>query len=438
MSDDRPRVGLMFVHDFDRTALDARPEACFDRAGFDLFRFPSQLGLATFRIDRFVRRQIRRGRDRGWRGVYSAQEQYGALATALIAQGLGLPGTDPRAIVAAQHKAHARAVLAQVAPQATLAYQVLPVELGQPLSEDLIQTLAFPVYVKPIKAAFSVLARRIEHPQQLREHLRFSAWERYLIGRLVDPFEQVRQQLLPEAGSAHRMLAETPIDPEVSQYNLDGFVQQGRVHAIGVVDALMYPGTQAFMRWDVPSRLAPPVQARALEIAARFLQAIGFTHGLFNLEFFHDSRTDRITVIECNPRMASQFSDLYRRVLGLDLHRLALRLALGECGLDTPRDAPTAAVASSLVYRSFPGDAVPPAPSRSRRAALLNRFPQALLFSMPKDEAGRHRDYRWTGSHRYGVLHLGAHDWRSFEAQATEASRLLGWPAAVATRPEPV
>ena len=424
----RPRVGAIFVHDFDRVALDARPEAEFDRAGFDLFRFPSQMALATFDIDRFVAQQIRRGRRRRWQGVFSAHEQYGALAAALIAEGLGLPGTDPRAILAAQHKAHARTVLARVAPHATLAHQVLPNPLGQAVSEDRIRDLPFPIYVKPVKAAFSVLARRIDDARQLREHLRFNAWERYLIRRLTIPFEQVRRRLLPEAGSSHAVLIETPVDPEVSQYNLDGYVQHGQVQAIGVVDAVMYPGTQAFMRWDVPSRLAPEVQARALETAARFLNAIGFQHGLFNLEFFYDARSDRITVIECNPRMASQFSDLYRRILGLDLHRLALRLALGAPGKDTPRDPPTAAVASSLVFRSFPGDTVPPPPSHSQRAALMKRFPNALLFAMPKREAGRRRDYAWTGSHRYGLLHLGASDWQHFEAQAREASQLLGWP----------
>ena len=34
----------------------------------------------------------------------------------------------------------------------------------------------------------------------------------------------------------------------------------------GVVDAVMYPGTQAFMRWEHPSRLAAAVQRRALEV----------------------------------------------------------------------------------------------------------------------------------------------------------------------------
>jgi biotin carboxylase len=250
--------------------------------------------------------------------------------------------------------------------------------------------------------------------------------------RLIDPFERVSQRLLPHAGSAHRMLIETPVDAGVPQYNLDGYVQDGQAHAIGVVDALMYPGTQAFMRWDVPSRLPAPVQARALALAGRLLKAIGFDQGLFNLEFFHDSKTDRLTVIECNPRMASQFSDLYRRTLGLDLHALALRLALGQRGQDTPRIRPSAAVASSIVYRSFAGELTPPAPDALRRQALMQTFPDALLFPMPKSQTGRQRDLKWTGSHRYGVLHLGADSPDELRRRAAQASHLLGWTARVA------
>jgi hypothetical protein len=70
----------------------------------------------------------------------------------------------------------------------------------------------------------------------------------------------------------------------------------------------------------------------------------------------------------------------------------------------------------------------------AQRQALHERFPDALVFDMPKSSAGRAWDYKWTGSHRYGLLHLGASDWVHFEARAREASVLLGWPTRVARR----
>jgi hypothetical protein len=224
-------------------------------------------------------------------------------------------------------------------------------------------------------------------------------------------------------------LLEEPVAPQVAQYNLDGWVQDGAVHALSVVDAIMVPGTQAFMRWDVPSRLAPQVQQRALDVARRFLGAIGYRHGFFNLEFFHDPASDRLSVIECNPRLASQFADLYQRVLGVDAHAMALALALGDDPLAVPRSVPTAGAAASLVYRSFDPSVVPVMPSVAARQALSLQFPDGLLLCFPKQGHGLARDFKWTGSHRYGIVHLGGRDRADLRERADRASALLGWPS---------
>jgi hypothetical protein len=97
------------------------PVRC-DHAGFDLFSFPSNLRLPAFDLECFAARQAVRGRRRGWRAVLSHHEQYGALAAALVAERLGLPGATPASILAAQHKLHARRVLQQVAPDANLRF----------------------------------------------------------------------------------------------------------------------------------------------------------------------------------------------------------------------------------------------------------------------------------------------------------------------------
>jgi hypothetical protein len=164
-------------------------------------------------------------------------------------------------------------------------------------------------------------------------------------------------------------------------------------------------------------------------VARRFLAAIGFRHGFFNLEFFHDAVHDRLSVIEFNPRLASQFGDLYRRVLGIDAHAMAVSLALGDDPLRVPRTPPTSAVAASLVYRAFRVDAVPPAPSPARRLAFSQLHPDGLLLGFPKRGHALARDLKWTGSHRYGIVHLGGRDPSDLRERAEHASALLGWPA---------
>jgi hypothetical protein len=39
------------------------------------------------------------------------------------------------------------------------------------------------------------------------------------------------------------------------------------------------------------------------------------------------------------------------------------------------------------------------------------------------------RDFKWLGSYRYGILHLGGRDTADLHQRCTTASALLGWPA---------
>jgi hypothetical protein len=213
-----------------------------------------------------------------------------------------------------------------------------------------------------------------------------------------------------------------------AQYNLDGWVRDGELHVLGFVDALMYPGTQAFMRFELPSRLPAAAQAEAARVARAFLAAVGYDHGFFNMEFFHDARSGRLSVIEFNPRLASQFGDLYRRVLGRDPHAMALALATGADPRAAPVAAPTAGAAASFVYRAFAPAELPAMPTPAQRQALQQVFPDALLFVMPKSGAGLRRDFKWLGSHRYGILHLGGRDADDLRRRCERASALLGWP----------
>lgn len=422
----RPRIATLFAYDFDLQGFGAHAgRFAFDRASFDLFSFPSNAALIGFDLRRFAQALARRGRRRGWAGVVSTQEQFGALAAALTAEALGLPGTAPEAVLRCQHKLLARQILERVAPEANLRHALLEAEYGGPIPEG----LDYPLYVKPLKAAFSVLARRVASRAELQAHTRYGWRELWVIRRLVEPFERVMRERLPGHASAHRLLLEEPVPPQVPQYNLDGWVFDGQVHALGVVDALMYPGTQAFMRWQFPSRLPEPVQARALDVARRFLAEVGFTHGLFNMEFFHDPASDRIAVIEFNPRLAAQFSDLYRRVLGRDPHAMALALAHGQDPREAPRAEPRAGVAASLVYRAFDPGQVPPQPGAAALARVRARHPDLLFWGLPKHGHALARDFKWLGSHRYGLVHLDGRDEHHLRERALEVSGMLGWPA---------
>lgn len=413
---------VLFNYDWDLSGFAAQAKRWPHlSAGFDLFSFPSNAQLIWFDIERFVARWARRATLKGVRAVASNHEQFGVLAAALLAERMGWPGTPVNAVLACQHKLYARDVLDRVCPEANTPYQRLDAAYG----EDVPANLTFPLFVKPVKAAFSVLARVVNSQAELQQHTRFGAWELWVIRHLVEPFERVMRQRLPSAGTAHSLMLERPVD--APQHCLDGYVYQGQVHRLGVVDVDMYPGTQAFMRWDYPSRLSTSVQDQATEVAAAFLKEVGFTHGLFNMEFFHDPATGKLTVIEFNPRLASQFSDLYQRVSGLQLHGMVMALAHGQDPASVPRLAPTAGAAASFVYRHFDAQRRVHLPSKVQTQVFHQAYPDALLFVFGKSAGAIARDYKWLGSYRYGIVHLGGADAQDLRRRCEVASSLLGW-----------
>jgi hypothetical protein len=379
--------------------------------------------LAWFDLERFTRLWAGRCKSLGVRAVASNHEQFGALAAAMLAERMGWPGTRVEAVLACQHKLHARQVLARVCPEATVPFARLDARYGGPVPQGLV----YPQFVKPVKAAFSVLARTVHSHEELHHMTRFGAAELWVIRHLVEPFERVVRQRLPQAGTAHSLMLEQPV--QAPQFCLDGYVYRGKLHMLGVVDVRMYPGTQSFMGFDYPSRLPPQLQRKAADIAQRFLQAVGFEHGCFNMEFFCDPRTGRITVIEFNPRLASQFSDLYQRGDGINLHEVALALAHDIDPATFPKQASSAQVASSFVYRLLQRDTLPHQPRPEQISRFWQAHPDALLLQFPMSARQIARDFKWLDSHRYGIVHLGASSWAELQTRCQQASELLGWPA---------
>ena len=423
-ADTTGRTLVLFNYDWDQSGFALwRDQFQFDTDGFDLFSFPSNARLAWFDMQRFVDGLARKAHSAGWQAVVSNHEQFGALAAALLAERMGWPGTSVEAILACQHKLYAREVLQTVCPQANLRFSALDCGYGEPVP----QGLHYPLFVKPVKAAFSVLAATVQDRAQLQAHTRFGPWELWVIRHLVEPFERIARERLPQAGTAHRLLLEQPVTG--LQYNMDGYVFDSTVREIGIVQAVMYPGTEAFMRFDYPCALDQRVHEQAMEVARKFLGAIGFTHGMFNMEFFHDAASGKLTVIEFNPRMAPQFSDLYRRVDGIDLHRMALELAWGRDPGLLPCLQPVSGAASSFVYRIF--DAATPVqmPQAAQRAAFADAFPDGLLLEFPKPGGSMRRDFKWLGSYRYAIIHLGGADRHDLRQRCEQASAIFGWPA---------
>jgi len=101
------KILVLFPKDWDLYELSKpryRDAYRFYFEGFDVHRFPDNLRLLTFDAPRWIDRLVDKYHAIGIDGVVSNNEHFGALIAAVLADRLGLPGTQPRAVALAQHK----------------------------------------------------------------------------------------------------------------------------------------------------------------------------------------------------------------------------------------------------------------------------------------------------------------------------------------------
>lgn len=415
----RKRVLVIFSKEWDREEFARGNYADYEFVfeGFDLFSFPSNARLFTFDARRFVDCVAERWRGR-IDGVFSNNEYFGALLAAAIAERLGLPGTPPAVVMTAQHKFYARQAHRVIAPAAVPDYCVFPFDISDPAQIK----LPFPLFVKPVRATFSVLARRVDDFAALRRHLTFSWLEETIIRRLVKPFNDLMPDYSDFTIDAHHLIAEEPVSG--LEANVDGYVREGRVTFVGVCDAVMFPGTHQFQKFVYPSRLPAAVQERMRTLAEILLDGMQYRHGFFNIEMMWSPESDELKVIEINPRLASQLAGLYRRVDGINPHRMLLELCTGHAPVAV-RTPTGCGVAASLVSRRFDGRALEREPRAAELARARRHFPDAAIMLYLKRGQALAREMKWLGSYRYAVVNLGGANEESLDRRYAEIRKML-------------
>ena len=397
------RILVLFPDEWDHAAAaDPRHRDRFEffHEGFDLFSFPDNARLFTFDALAFVERMVERYAGRRLDAVVTSDEQFGPFLASLIAARLGLAHAPLDAVLSIQHKFYARQAFARIAPESNPPFGLLRRGFGRP---DEVP-LPYPFYVKPAKAAFSVLARRVDSFEQLHRHTRLGWFEHAVIERLVRPFADVMR--------AHSALTEDPLSMVAEgvlrgrQVTANGYALNGRVTMLGTVDSIMYPGTDQFQRFQYPSSLPAAQLARVDELAARLAAGIGFRHGMFNVEMRLDPATQALSVIEINPRAAGQFYDLFERVDGYSLFEALLALECGEEPV-TRRRAGRQRHAASFVLRDLGGEGLSRWPSRAEIEGLRRANADIHVMVYRKRGADLRREMKWLGSYRYGVFNIG-------------------------------
>jgi biotin carboxylase len=331
--------------------------------------------------------------------VISTDDYPGSALAAVIAERLGLPGPSPEVMLVCQHKYLARAAQAQLAAEAVPPFSLIDVAAGASLPDD----LHFPLFVKPVKSFFSIGAERVDCAAELAALLpRWASLDQFFL-----PLDRMLERYAGATIGTKRLIAEGLLKGE--QVTVEGYVYGGKAGIFGVVDSVMFPGTLVFSRFDYPSSLPNDVQARMGEMAARVMEGIGFDNGLFNIEMMYDAGAERVSIIEINPRMASQFADLYEKVDGTSSYTVLLDIAQGRTPHFTRRQG-RYGFAASMVMRSFEDQIVAALPSEADIARLALVYPDIrveLHGVVGRKLSAELQDGR---SYRYGIVNLGGRD----------------------------
>lgn len=431
MKKNLPRILFLYPNEWDRqeiarAGLGQEFEIVFE--GFDRYSILKRLNLALFDPLRFIDRMVAQYRGE-IQGVASNDDHWGALLAALIAKELNLPGLDPQVLVTCQHKALFREAERDIFRQGATQFEVI--EPGNAAQK--IPALAYPVFIKPVKSSFSVLARRVSSAEEMRQATRFHWYERlsqHVALRSVEIMHRHvigKEKRLP---SLRSFIAETPLSG--CQVNVDGFAIHGEIHILGVIDAVMYPDTHAFKRFEYPSQLSQQGHEAVVKTVKALLHGLSYRHGFFNVEVFvkpaDSPEAFQVRVIEVNPRMARQLTSIYQDVNGFDCWQALFHLA---CGLDVKPAASAlqglSKHAASFVRRSFDGR-LPELPSATMIESARTLFPDARLQLYLKSRGfGKSRELKWVGSYRYAVTNLSAASRAELFQRYEALSACLGW-----------
>lgn len=331
--------------------------------------------------------------------VISSDDYPGAALAAIIAGRLGLPGPDPRVVLIAQHKYLSRAAQAKLVPDAVPHFMLIDTAESAPLPDD----TSFPLFVKPVKSFFSVGAEKIASRAELAALLpRWRALDQFFL-----PLERMLERHTGETIGSKRLIAERLL--KGVQVTVEGYAFGGKASVMGIVDSIMFPGTIAFSRFDYPSRLPESVQARMADIAVTLMEGLGFNNGLFNIEMIYDPDAGRISIIEINPRMASQFADLYEKVDGTSSYQVLLDIGEGRAPQFKRREG-YYPFAASCVLRAFADHRVVRLPEAEEIERLADFYP-GIRVELHATAGRKLSDELQDGhSYRYGIVNLGGSD----------------------------
>jgi hypothetical protein len=316
----------------------------------------------------------------------------------ILCHRFGLPGPDLEGVLRCEHKYWSRLEQADVIAEHP-AFGL--VEFDDPSPPDGVD---FPMWLKPVKSASSELAFHVEDEQELTHAV---AQIQDGIDDFGRPFDLLLDHAhLPaeiEEVGGRACLAEQAATGR--QVTVEGYSIDDSPHVYGVVSSVHYPQTSSFHRYQYPAKVPDEVVEHLAELTTRVMRRMRLGSGTFNVEYFWDPDTDRVNLLEVNPRLSQSHAQLFECVDGVsNLHAL-VQLGLGRAP-EMPHRKGRYAVAAKLFLRAFNDAVVIRAPGPDRVAGIEREVPGVISISAVVEEGARLADVPHQDPYSYVLASL--------------------------------
>ncbi len=338
--------------------------------------------------------------------VVSSDDYPGSILASFVAKECDLIASHPETVLTCHHKYYARCAQARNIPDSTPSFMLLNAH-GKSAGSCCV---AFPFFIKPVKSSFSVYARQINSADELKHYVAYAQ----LPDTYLSYFNYGLKQFASFEYDGHHFLAEDIL--EGFQVTVEGFVYNGVITVLGIVDSIMFPGTISFARFEYPSRLPTSVQECIKTMVKQVIVGVGLDNTMFNVECIYNQQTGAIHIIEINSRISSQFADLFEKVDGTNSYEIMFDLALGNQPAVSFRQG-SYGVAASCVLRLFEDNHVVSLPSKIQLDKVLELFPDIQIELCAQEGKKLSSVKQDEYSYRYGLINLGGHDWEDLFAK---------------------
>lgn len=351
-------------------------------------------------------------------GVLGTGDLYGCIFAAYISSKLCLPGSNTRSVVLLSHKYYSRQFQKSIVPEAVPNFdRIHPFSIRKPKELD------YPFFVKPVKGTMSILAQMVNNSNELKKactlfyhHLFYTwIWHR--------PLNQLLSSYNLNKISTFDFIAESPLYGK--QVTVEGFIQKEFITIMGIVDSIIYSNTLSFQRFQYPSSLSNDIQNRMIDITIRLMSKSGLNYSCFDVEMFYNEFDDKISIIEINPRMSYQFSDLFQRVDGISSFEIQLQLAIDTKNIKWIHGNGIDKVAASFVMRRFTDAHVLQIPDQTQIDHVINRYPGTnvkILCHKGQYLSDVDQDI---GSYRYAIINMSAQTWKNLYQAYEQVQAML-------------